>query len=560
MFGEEQIQFLEKKNYLNGLTLDGRVREISDVVRSYDGDYYEGLGGRIESYIHKQWLSPSTPQWPNLGKPTNGKTSPLSASCFILSPENSIKGIYYSHGEVAMMSKLGGGVGVDFTGIYEGGTYLEEDDFYTNSKADWIEDSVRTAQKVSQGSQRRGYSVPFISIDDKEFDLILDRASKKNPDKKDPLVSNNVGIILPIGWKERIKTDNELKKRYLRVLKERMETGKLYMLDVENCNKNQSPVYEILGQTVENTNICTEITTPRYDDKSFVCVICSINLVHWDEMKKDKQFLKDCYAFLDINVSEFIRLTEGVPFMEKAHRSAIEKRDIGLGTLGFHDYLQSKGASFGGIQSRFLNKEIFKTIQDAGLEYTEEIGRKLGSPKLCQDAGLVRRNVSLNMVAPNKSTAHICGGTSEGIGPFRSNYFVKELAGIQCTFKNHHLKKLLAEKGQDTLEVWDSILRNLGSVKHLEFLTDEEKSVFKTSDEISPKDMIDMVADRQPYIDMAQSFNLFNRPNYTLKDVYEIHKYAWERGVKTLYYYFPQGHAAIEKDGEAWDSCESCAD
>lgn len=559
MFGEKQLEFQRKKNYLNGLSLDERIDELCTPIYEHGDQYYKGLGDRIKAYIKKQWLSPSTPQWSNLGRKKVGST-PLPASCYILAPENSIKGIYYSHGEVAVMSKLGGGVGVDFTSIYDGGTYLEDDNIYTNSKLDWIEDSIRSGQKVSQGSQRRGYSVPFISIDDKEFDLVLERAEKKNPDKKDPLVSNNVGVILPLGWKQRIKTDAVLKKRYLKVLKEKVASGKIYMLDIENCNKNTSPVYEKLGHQVCSTNICTEITTPKYDDKSFVCVICSINLVHWDEIKKDKQFLKDCYAFLDINVSEFIRLTEGVAFMEKARKSAIEKRDIGLGALGFHEYLQSKGMSFGDIQSRFVNKEIFKTIQDAGLEYAEEIGSKLGSPKLCQEAGLVRRNVSLNMVAPNKSTAFICGETSEGISPFRSNYFVQELAGIQSTFKNPHLKKVLQEKGQDNTEVWNSILSNLGSVQHLPFLTDKEKAIFKTFDEISPKDIIDLAADRQEFIDMSQSLNLINRPNYTLKHIYDFHKYAWERGIKTLYYYFPQVHASLEKEGDPWDSCESCAD
>jgi ribonucleoside-diphosphate reductase alpha chain len=187
------------------------------------------------------------------------------------------------------------------------------------------------------------------------------------------------------------------------------------------------------------------------------------------------------------------------------------------------------------------------------------MGEKLGSPKMCEEAGMVRRNVSLNMIAPNKSTSFICGATSLGIEPFMSNYFVKALAGIQTTFKNPELKKLLKEKGHDTPEVWDSILNNLGSCQHLECLTDEEKAPFKTAYEISPKDMIDMVADRQPYIDMGQSFNLFGRPNYNLKDVYDIHKYAWSRGIKTLYYWY-SAHAALEKNGDKWDSCESCAD
>lgn len=559
-FGPQQLEFLNKKNYLNKKTLDERIDEICAVVKRYESQYSEGLAERIKGYIHDQILSPSTPQWANLGKQKEKGTSPLPASCYIISPTNSIQGIYYSIGETAMMSKLGGGVGADFSRLADKGTLVEEG-FHTNSKLDWVEDLVSAGQKVSQGSQRRGYSVPFISIDDPEFYDFLKRREKTNPNQNDPLVGNNIGIKLPIGFRARLQNgDKEAQKRFLKCLSVRESDGSLYLLDIENCNKNVSPVYEKLGHVVESTNICTEVLTPIYDDKSFVCVICSLNAVHWDIIKENPQIIKDAFMFLDINVSEFIRLSDGVPFLEKANRSAREKRDIGLGVLGFHEYLQSKMAAYGDIQSRRINKEIFSTIRQYGEEYALEIGEKLGSPAMCQEAGLIRRNVSLMMVAPNKSTSFICGATSLGIEPFFSNYFVKSLAGIQTTFKNKGLKKLLQEKGKDTVEVWDSILNNLGSAQHLDCLTKEEKAIYKTASEISPKDMIDLASDRQPSIDMAQSLNLFNRPNYSKSDIYQIHKYAFEKDIKTLYYYYPQAHAALEKNGEKWDSCESCAD
>jgi ribonucleoside-diphosphate reductase alpha chain len=558
-YGEKQLEFMEKKRYLNGVSLKERISQMANKVREYESQYYVGLADRIEDLILRQVLSPSTPQWSNLAVAKGNGSTPLPASCYITAPQNSIQGIYYAIGETAMMSKLGGGVGADFTNLYDGGTLLK-DGFYTNSKLDWIEDLVRAGQKVSQGNQRRGYSVPFISIDDGEFWQLIERADKKNPDKKDPLVSNNVGVILPMGFRDRLKTDKEAQKRFMKCVTIREATGKLYLIDVENCNKNQSPVYQILGQEVSSSNICTEITTPKYDDKSFVCVICALNLVHWDEIKADPQIIKDALIFLDICVSEFIKLTDGVPFMEKARRSAIEKRDIGLGTLGFHEYLQMNDCAFGDVNSRCINYEIYSTIQQYANEYAYEYGSKLGSPKMCEDANLVRRNVSLITIAPNKSTSFLMNETSLGIEPFFSNYFVKSLAGIETTFKNKSLKKLLQRKGKDTQEVWDSILKNLGSADHLDFLTKHEKAVYKTAVEISPKDMIDLAAERQPFIDMSQSFNLWNRPNYSKQDIYDIHKYAFDRGIKTLYYFFPQGHASIEKSGERWDFCESCAD
>lgn len=560
MYGPKQIEFLKRKFYLrNGETLEQRLNDMANVVRGYEKEYSEGLADRIKDYIEKQIFIPSTPQWTNFGRPKQSGSTPLPASCYILGVENSIQGIYYSLGEAAVMSKLGGGVGADYTRVFDKGTKLEGG-FYTNSKLDWIEDMATVGQKVSQSSSRRGYVVPFISIEDKEFYDLFARIDKRNPNKEDPFIDNNVGVILPSGFWDRVSKEKELQERFLYLLRIRQSSGRAYIIDTDNCNKNKSPVYTNLNQIPNSTNICVECLTPLYSDKSFVCILSSLNLKHWDTIKANPQIIKDVLMFLDINVSEYIKLTENVLFLEKARKSAIEKRDIGLGTLGFHDLLQMKGMAFGDLESRRLNKEIYSTIREKAEEYALEIGEKLGSPKLCQDAKLVRRNVSLMMVAPNKTTSFIAGAASLGIEPFMSNYFVKALAGIKTTFKNPYLKKLLKEKHKNTEEVWDSILKNLGSVQHLDFLTKEEKAIFKTANEISPKDMIDLASDRQKYIDMAQSLNLWNRPNYSLQDVYDIHKYAFSRGIKTLYYFYPQAHAAIEKDGEKWDMCASCAD
>jgi len=556
MFGPEQIEFLKEKQYLQGEeTLEERINSIVAVVKSYEDKYSEGLSLRIKDYIERQILSLSTPQFANLGR----GTGELPCSCNIVGVKNSIAGIYYAHGEEAILSKLGAGVGVDYTQVYDKGTYIEEG-FYTNPKTDWIEDSIRTGQKVSQGSKRRGYVVPFISIEDKELDDILGRIDRGNSDKTDPFVSNNVGVVLPIGFRDKIKNgDPEARRRILEVLNHRKKEGKVYLVDVENMNKNQSPVYQRNGDIVSQTNICTEAVTPFYEDKTFACILSSLNLMHWDEIRNNPQIIKDSIMFLDITVEEYIRLTENVPFLEKARRSAIEKRDIGLGTLGFHDYIQSKGLAFGDVGCRALNKQIYSTIRKYVDETTEELAINLGSPKMCAEAGLVRRNVSTMMIAPNKTTSFIAQ-TTEGIEARRSNYTILALAGIQSVQKVKYLQDVLVSIGKDTNETWDSIMINRGSVQHLDFLTDRQKDIFKTADEISPKDIIDLAADRQVYIDMAQSINLFNRPNYTLKDIYDIHMYAFDKGIKTLYYFYPQAHAVLEKEGEKWDTCVSCAD
>lgn len=559
---EEQIAFLKEGKYIeDGETIQDRFNQIVEKVRHYEPRYSLGLADRISYMLDKNILSLSTPALSNFGRPKKegSNTSPLPVSCNIITYDNSIASIYYSHAETAMLSKLGAGVGQNYLNIVDGGTEIMEG-FFSNSKLDWIEDGVRTAQKVSQANKRRGYATPFISILDPEFDELMKRVDKKNTDSSDPLVTNTVGIILPRGFRIQMLKDKEYQRRWLKVLKARDEDGRVYMLDVDNCNINQSPVYKSLGLEVNATNICTEFIQPTFPDMTSACVLSSLNLVYWDEIKNNPQMIKDAFMFLDILNEEYIHLTEGVPFLEKARKAAMDKRDIGLGTLGFHELLQQKNMAFGDIYSRKLNKEIYFTIRKYGEEITVEMAEKLGSPRLCKEAGLVRRNCSLMMIAPNKSTSFISGCTSLGIEPFFSNIFMKAIAKIQHVFKNKYLVKLLESKGKNTPEVWDIIMKNLGSVQTLDFLSQHEKDVFKTFPEISPKDIIDLASDRQEFIDMGQSLNLVIRPNYKLKDLHDMHLYAFEKGIKTLYYAYPQAHAALEQQGESWDTCLSCAD
>ncbi|QQO97329.1 ribonucleotide reductase [Maribacter phage Colly_1] len=560
---DPQIEFLREGLYIReDESPEDRFKEILDRVREYESDYGEGLADRLEYMISKNIFSLSTPALANFGRPLDPEknTHSLPASCNIITVGNSIADIYHSLSQVAMLSKLGAGVGSDFQSVNSKGTKLGEG-FYSNSKLDWIEDSVAAGQKVSQGTQRRGYNTPFISILDPELDDLLARVDRNNPNSNDPLVDNTIGIIMPEGfWEEIANKNKDYQSRWLKVIKAREKNGRIYLGDVRNMNINSSPVYAKLGLKCATTNICTEFIQPHFPDMTSVCVISAFNLMHWDEIKANPQMIKDGFTFLDILNEEYIKLTEGVPFLDRARKAAINKRDIGMGTVGFHEFLQSKGMAYGDLRSRAVNKEIYSTLRKYGEETTKELGAKLGSPKLCQEAGMVRRNCSLMMVAPNKSTSFISGCTSGGIEPFMSNVFLKNLAKIQHVFKNTHLVKLLEEKGMNTRATWDSIEDNNGSVAHLDFLAQDEKDIFKTFAEISPKDIIDLAADRQEFIDMGQSLNLVFRKNYTLKDLHEIHKYAFDSGLKTLYYAYNSAHASLEQDGEAWDTCISCAD
>ena len=365
-----QIEFLREGKYiLDTETPQERFRQIVDKVREYEPMYSEGLADRVSYMVDKNILSTSTPVLSNFGRPKdpNRNSQDLPASCYIVTCGDSIVDIYNSISQVAVASKLGGGVGSDFQLVSQKGTQLSEG-FYSNSKLDWIEDSVGAGQKVSQGAKRRGYNTPFISIDDNDFDELMKRIDKTNPNKTDRLINNTIGIILPRGFRQRLQTDKEAQRRYMLVLKARKATGKVYMLDVENANKNSSPVYKKLGLDVATTNICVEFCQPLFPDLTSVCVISALNLVHWDEIEKNPQMIKDAFMFLDIVNEEYIKLSEGIPFLEKAHNSAKKKRDIGLGALGFAELLQMKGFAYGDMYSRALNKKIFSTIRKYGEE------------------------------------------------------------------------------------------------------------------------------------------------------------------------------------------------
>tara|TARA_R110000782_G_scaffold130857_1_gene222568 strand:- start:1867 stop:3567 length:1701 start_codon:yes stop_codon:yes gene_type:complete len=559
---EAQIEFLREGQYIQANeSPEDRFEEIIAKVREYEPMYSEGLADRIKYTVYKNIFSLSTPVISNFGRPINPKrnSQELPASCYIVTVGDSIVSIYNSIGQVAVASKLGGGVGSDFQLVAQKGTELDEG-FYSNSKLDWVEDSVGAGQKVSQGAKRRGYNTPFMSIEDNDFDELMRRIDKTNPDKNDRLINNTVGIILPEGFRDKLSKDKEAQRRYMKALKAKKSSGKVYFLDVHNSNKNSSPVYKKLGLKVATTNICTEFLQPLFPDLTSVCVISALNMVHWKEIKENPQIIKDAIMFLDIVNEEYIKLSEGVEFLEKARKSAIEKRDIGLGTLGLAELFQMEGFAYGDMYSRALNKEIYSTIRKYAEEATYELGLKLGSPKYCEMAGMVRRHASLMMIAPNKSTSFISAATSGGQEPFLSNTFMKTLAKIQYVWKNPHLKALLESKGKDNIITWESIEDSNGSVQHLDFLTDYEKGVFKTFSEVSPKDIIDLASDRQEFIDMGQSLNLMFRKNYTMADIYDIHKYAWDKGIKTLYYGYNSAHAALEKDGKSWDTCVSCAD
>lgn len=303
------------------------------------------------------------------------------------------------------------------------------------------------------------------------------------------------------------------------------------------------------------TGNCSEIQLYSDEENSFVCVLSSLNLLHWDEIK-DTDAVETMIYFLDSVCEEFISKTEGSKYLEAARNFAIQQRALGLGVLGWHSYLQSRMIPFESMQAKMLNAEIWKTIRSRTDSATEEMAKEYGEPPLLEGYG--RRNVTTLAVAPTTSSSFILGQVSPSIEPLNSNYFVKNLAKGKFTYKNPYLKEILKKHEKNNDEVWKSILVKGGSVQHLDFLSKEEKEVFKTFGEISQKDVVIQAAQRQKYIDQAQSLNLMIPPSASPKEVNGLLIEGWEMGIKTFYYQRSANPAQeLARNFAKCSSCES---
>jgi ribonucleoside-diphosphate reductase alpha chain len=313
----------------------------------------------------------------------------------------------------------------------------------------------------------------------------------------------------------------------------------------DTMNKNTVDVYKDKDAKIYNSNLCSEIALHNSDDESFVCVLSSMNVLHYDEWK-DTDAVETLTYFLDAVVTEFCTKIETLRdngtregkrafyYLEKAYNFAKRQRALGLGVLGWHSLLQSKGLPFDTKDSAKLNVEVFKLIKNKSYKASKEMAEKYGEPEYLKGYG--RRNVTLNAIAPTTSSAFILGQVSQSIEPIWSNCYVKDVAKLKVTIKNPILKKLLEKLGQDNKSTWDSIKKYDGSVQHLEFLTDEQKDVFRTFAEINQSSIINQAAIRQDFIDQSQSLNLMVSPDMPTKDINKLLIDAWKLGVKTLYY------------------------
>ena len=536
-----------------GINAEERIANIAK--RAEEILEMPGFADKFYNYMSEGYYSLASPVWSNFGKERG-----LPISCFGSHIDDDIGNILYTQSEVGMMSKLGGGTSGYFGKIRHRGAEIKN-----NGEASGAVHVMRLFESmvdvVSQGSVRRGRFSPYLPVDHPDIMEFLEIGTEGNP-----IQELTHGVTVTNDWmQDMIDGDVEKRTIWAKVIQSRGEMGYPYIFFTDNANNGAADVYKNKKLPIYASNLCTEIMLPSDHNWSFVCVLSSINLLHYDKWK-NTDAIETMIYFLDTLVTEFIEKLDRYKnspnrddqqtflFMERAYNFAKENRALGMGVLGWHSLLQSKMHGFDSQEAYDLNSEIFRTIKQKSYKASEYLATKFGEPKLLKGYG--RRNTTLNAIAPTTSSAFILGQVSQGIEPIWSNIYVKDIAKIKVTVKNPFLTELLKEKGMDTPEVWKSIRDRDGSVQHLEFLSENEKEVFKTYSEIDQLAIIYQAANRQNHLDQGQSLNIIIHPDTSTKEINKIHITAWKLGLKSLYYQHSMNAAQKFKQKKDCESCE----
>lgn len=518
---KESIKFLERGYLLEGEDAKQRYAKISFSAQFYLA--IEGFADKFNDYLSRGFYSLSSPIISNFGRERG-----LPISCFGSYVPDTMEGILDKVSEVGIMTKMGGGTSAYFGDLRGRGSSISSGGESTGS-VHFMELFDKLMNVVSQGNVRRGSFAAYLPIDHPDIGEFLKIKSEGNE-----IQDLSFGVCIDDAWmKSMTDGDKEKRKLWGEIIKKKFESGYPYIFFTDNVNNNKPQVYKDKGMKIHHTNLCTEIMLPNGVDESFVCNLASMNAETYDEWK-DTDAVKTMIYFLDAVMTEFIQKTKDMRYMEAPRKFAMNHRALGLGLLGWHSLLQSKMISFESMEAKFLNVELWKHMKQQSEEASRELAVKYGEPELLKGYGL--RNTTLLAIAPTTSSSFILGQVSPSTEPLRDNYFVKDLAKIRSSYKNPHLKEVLKKYEKDDDETWKNILTKAGSVQHLDFLSDEEKSVFKTFGEISQKEIIIQAAQRQKYIDQGQSLNILIPPNTKPKEVSELMIFAWEQGIKSLYY------------------------
>jgi len=534
-------QFLERDYLVNGQTVEDRIDVICTTAERILNK--PGFAQAFERNLKKGWYSLSSPIWSNFGTKRG-----LPISCFGSMIEDTMENILYTHAEVGMMTKHGGGTSAYFGKLRGRGEPIKNNGESSGS-VHFMSLFENLINIVSQGTTRRGNFAAYLPIDHKDIPEFLGIRSEGHM-----IQDLSFGVCVHDAWmEEMIAGDAEKRKIWAKVLESRTNKGYPYLFFTDNVNKNKPDCYRDF--LITHSNLCTEIMLPDTVDESFVCDLSSMNILYFDEWK-DTNAIELLVYFLDAVMTEFIDKAKKVDFMQRPVRFAERHRALGIGWLGYHSYLQSKMIPFESMEAKYANVTIAKNMKEAAYKASAKMAEEYGEPEVLKGYG--RRNSTLLAIAPTKSSAFIMGQVSENTEPNRANIVIKDLQKGKYTMKNTYLEALLESKGKNDESTWSSILKNSGSVQHLDFLTDHEKAVFKTFAEITPREIIIQAAQRQKYIDQAQSINIMIHPSIPIKDVNALIIEGWQMGIKSFYYQYSVNAAQnFARNILACSSCEA---
>jgi ribonucleoside-diphosphate reductase alpha chain len=550
---EYSRKFLAKGYLKEGQSAEERIRFIADRAQDILG--IEGFADKFYGYMSRGYYSLSTPVWSNFGLKKG-----LPISCFGSYIGDDMGQILYAQAEVGMMSKFGGGTSGYFGILRPRGAPIT-DNGVSSGSVHFMRLFETMVNVVSQGSTRRGHFSPYLPLEHPDAEEFLDIGTEGNP-----IQELTHAVTVGDEWmKQMIAGDAKKRALWAKVLQRRSQMGYPYIFFSDTVNNNTADVYKDKKLPIYASNLCSEVLLPSSDDWSFVCDLSSLNLLHFEEWR-DTDAVETLVYFLDAVMTDFIGKLEEMrdgnkesklafSFMERAYNFAVANRAIGVGVLGWHSFLQSKMLPFEDMEAAKLNVAVFKLIKERALSASRELAKLYGEPPILKGYG--RRNATLCAIAPTTSSAFILGQVSQSIEPIWSNCYVKDIDKMKVTIKNPQLETLLGTKGQNTKEVWHSIRDNDGSVQHLSFLTEDEKSVFKTFAEIDQYAVVGQAAVRQLYIDQGQSLNLMINPKTPVKDVNALYIEAWKQGIKTLYYQHSMNAAQTLNRKKLCVNCEA---
>jgi ribonucleoside-diphosphate reductase alpha chain len=503
---------------------------------------------RLYDYISRLWFMPATPVLSNGG---TGRGLPIS--CYLNSVDDSLEGIVGTWNENVWLASRGGGIGT-----YWGNVRGIGEPVGLNGKTSGIIPFVRVMDSltlaISQGSLRRGSAACYLDISHPEIEEFLE-IRKPSGDFNRKALNLHHGVLVSDAFMEAVRAGAEwnltspkdgsvratvdARSLFQKLVETRLATGEPYIVFSDTVNRMMPKHHRDLGLKVSTSNLCSEITLPTGrdhlgNDRTAVCCLSSLNLETWDEWNGDKTFIEDVMRFLDNVLQDYI--DRAPDEMARAKYSASRERSVGMGVMGFHSFLQAKNIGFESPMAKVWNLKMFKHIAAAANEASMVLAQERGACPDAEEQGVMERFSCKMAIAPTASISIICGGTSACIEPIPANIYTHKTLSGSFIVKNPYLQKLLASKSKDSTNVWNSILEKAGSVQHLDFLSPEEKAVFKTSFEIDQRWLLEFAGDRTPYIDQAQSLNLFIPADVDKWDLAMLHFQAWEKGIKSLYY------------------------